>query len=179
MALPLLTATRHWKLIGLGLLVVLLAFQSFRVNSERKAKIKAQQAQVASERARAEDRANYRNAQVAAAALNKAQVAKIEAEQDRITDDVSKDYTGDLARLRAELGRVRGKAVAAAPSPARSSGASKIPNPTIRVDETTGVRLSSSQLLHGAETELQLDALITWVEKQSDGSSRREESPER
>ncbi len=162
MALPLLTVTRHWKLIGVGLLVVLLALQSFRVNSERKVKVKAQEAQVASEQARAEDRANYRNAQVAAAKMNDAQVATIEAKQEKISAEQKSNFDRDLARLRA--GGVR-QDLAAVSRPAGRAKAGSVPAPTCQSDDAN-VCVDRKVIVQAAEIELGRNALIDWINRQ-------------
>lgn len=105
-------------------------------------------------------------AQKDAKTKNEADVKRIKAEQQRITDNVSKDYERDLAGLRRELSlRLH-----------TPSGPSVAPVPNIsdtspRIDEKATMCIPASTILYAAETELQLDNLITWIENQ-EGANR-------
>lgn len=113
--------------------------------------------------ARHADQQSYAQAQSDAQAKNKAQVAKVKTEQERITGNVEKSYEADLARLRAE--RLRSPSGAPA-SPSRGPGAGK-PGTAPGGPAPEAVPLSSDDLLQAQETELQLNALIDWVEGQA------------
>lgn len=156
----------HWAKIagGIALLAFLALFLALKAEKRHSAKLQSQL--IASVEGRKADRASYQNAQVAAKAMNEAKVAKIEANQEKISADVQDDYTSDLARLRAELGRLRSKADPAAPRVANRAEAGGVPKPAQGTGGQAGVPLSPSDLLRAAELELQLDALITWVEAQ-------------
>jgi hypothetical protein len=110
------------------------------------------------------DRQAYVKAQADAAAQNKAQVAKVEQQQQKVTDDVEARYHADLARLRAE--RLRQPANPA-PQRAASSPASPAPGPATGGPGCEAMPLSGPDLLRAKETELQLNALIDWVLQQA------------
>jgi hypothetical protein len=114
---------------------------------------------------RAADRQAYIKAQADAAAANKAQVAKVEQQQQKVTDDVEARYRADLARLRAE----RGKLQPANPAPQRpaSGSGSSAPSPAPGGPGNQAVPLPPAELLRAQETELQLNALIDWVLQQA------------
>lgn len=158
-------ARGNWKAIAGGVVLVAFLVLAMLYRGEKRHSAKVEASLAAEKQARAQDRASYQNAQIAAAAMNKAQVKTIEAEQEKINADVSQDYAGDLARLRAELGRVRSKADAPARSASSSAGAGSVPKPAQGSVEAP-VQLPADKLLLAAETELQLNALITWVEAQ-------------
>lgn len=156
----------HWKLaagIG-GLIAFAILFALWKGEKRHSAKLETRIVELTD--LRKADRAAYTNAQIAAKAKNEAQVTMIEASQEEVSNDVSKDYAGDLARLRDELGRVRQQKPAPSSSPARSAQASRVPQAPERSDGAP-VPLSPSDLLLAAETELQLDALQTWIEAQA------------
>jgi hypothetical protein len=100
----------------------------------------------------------------AAEELNRQQVERITQEQKEINDDIEARYKADRERMRVELDkRLRSKA------PQGSTGnpqASPDGPPTGGIDEAAPVCIPPSQYVQGAETELQLDTLITWVEQQ-------------
>jgi hypothetical protein len=113
------------------------------------------------------DRGAYEQAQKDAAAANKAQVARVKAEQERITGNVEKSYEADLARLRAELGRRLSKSGTAAPQGAAGQpGASDLPNAAPVADDPTRLSIPSSLYVRGAELELQLERLQQWIDEQ-------------
>jgi hypothetical protein len=111
------------------------------------------------------DRTAYAKAQADAAAKNKVHVADVEAQQKRITDDVEARYRADLARLRAE----RGKLQPANPAPQRPAGkpGSSASGAAPSGPDPEAVPLPPDELLRAQETELQLNALIDWVLGQS------------
>lgn len=108
------------------------------------------------------DRAAYAQAQKDAAQANKAQVAKVEQQQQKVTSDVESDYQRKLDALRREL-RAQPKA---APGAAGSAGLSQVPDSAGGPAPEAGMPLSPDERLRAAENELQLDELITWVEQQ-------------
>jgi hypothetical protein len=115
--------------------------------------------------ARLADQTAYRNAQAAATAQNKAHVANVEAQQQRISDNVETRYRADLARLRAQRGIVQ----QANPAPQRPTGGTASPAPGTATSgpDPKAVPLPPAELLRAQETELQLNALIDWVLGQS------------
>ncbi|MES2904564.1 MAG: hypothetical protein V4696_10300 [Pseudomonadota bacterium] len=165
-AIPALAALRaRWKLIaGLGGLIALaVLLMLLRAEKRHSAKLEGRIVELIE--LRKADHANYTNAQSAAKAKNEAQVARIEVEQERITDAVSQDYAGDLARLRTELGRVRNQTAPAAQRSAGDRQASQGGNAPARADGD-GVPIPTSDDLPAAEIELRLMHLQNWVEEQ-------------
>ena len=143
---------RHWKLLGLGILCLLLAIQQVRIAS-RDNKIERQQI------ALNELRAGIKEAK----RLNEQQVQRIEKEQQEISDDIEAKYEADLARLRAELGKRLRPQSPSNPGSPQAGPDGKTPGTT---DEAARVCIPTGDYVRGAETELQLDTLITWVEEQ-------------
>ena len=149
-------AARHWKLIGLGLVCLLLAVQTVRLgaeqNSHERTKINLREVRA--------ERDNLIAAQVEARRLNDEQVQRIEKEQEAITDEVERDLTLRLERLRSEL---RSKAAPRNPGSSQASPDGKAPGGT---PQEAGVCLAPDELLRAAENEERHDQLITWIEKQ-------------
>jgi hypothetical protein len=108
------------------------------------------------------DRTAYTNAQAAAAAQNKAHVADVEAQQQRISDERLKDANDRLARLAGEL-RARGPA---AQGHSSGAGSPALPGSASGVDAAPGLCLSSEQLLRAAQDEERHAQLIQWIEQQ-------------
>ena len=110
------------------------------------------------------DARNWQAAADAATAANKAQIAKVETRQATITKDVTDDYETRLAALRAadrlranakaDRGRANGDRASALPVAAPGADGQAVP-------------FSGSDLLLAQETELQLNALIDWNERQA------------
>lgn len=110
------------------------------------------------------DRNELRAGVAEAKRLNEAQVQRIEKEQEAITNDIERKYEADRARLKRELAdRLRAKA-----PQSNSTGPQAGPNGPAPSgpDEAAKVCISTGDYVSGAETELQLDTLITWVEQQ-------------
>ena len=107
------------------------------------------------------DRASYAQAQRDAAAANKAEVARIEQQSQRITDETQTAYQRDLAELR----RLRGESAAAKGS-AGSAGAAK-DGATAGGSHADGLPVPPSDDVQAAsEIELRLMHLQNWVEQQ-------------
>jgi hypothetical protein len=114
--------------------------------------------------AREVEQREYINAQAAADAQNKAQIAKVKAEQERITGHVEQSYEADRARLRAELAkRLRPQA---AKGSAGKPGASDLPHAAPVADDPSRVSIPTDLYVRGAELELQLERLQQWVREQ-------------
>ena len=118
----------------------------------------------------------YRLAQQQAAALDAARVARVEAEQREITDEVTADYRARLADARAAAERLRQQLARAREHPAGAAGGEQLPatgDTAIRAAEAAGDRrlsLDAEELdwrLTATEQAIQLDALIDWVEAQA------------
>jgi predicted phage gp36 major capsid-like protein len=152
----LIAALKHWKLVGLGLLCLALAVQTVRLgHAENKAD---------NLRFRLKEVVAERDSLVAAAKeaerLNAAQVRRIEADQEKVNDEIERDLTARLERLRSEL-----RSKAAGSNPAGPKAGSDGEAPADPVGEA-GLCLTSDQLLRAAESEERHDQLISWVEKQ-------------
>ena len=144
---------RYWKLIGFGILCLLLAVQTWRLD---RAQDKYEDCQAGRQR----DRAAYAQAQRDAKAKNEQQVQRIVSEQDRITKDVEADLTARLERLRSEL---RSKAAPRNPGSPEAGPDGKAPG---TASDPPAMCLSPEELLRAAEDEERHDQLITWVEEQ-------------
>ena len=111
------------------------------------------------------DIARWKAASTLASTMNKATVARVETQQATITKRTTDDYQTQLAALRARLDRVRA-APAVDHRPANggavSQAASRPANPADQAVPGAGFDLQ-----YTAETELQLNALIDWVQAQA------------
>ena len=115
--------------------------------------------------AHAADIARWKAASEAATKLNKATLARVAAEQTAINKESTDEYQVRLADLRSRFDRVRRPA----PSnqrPANGDRASPVPvtAPSVAGEAVPG---PGPDLEYTAEVELQLNALISWVQKQS------------
>jgi hypothetical protein len=142
-ALACVIVVQHLALVGEKRHSAKLAHQVVQISASREA-----------------DRRAYAKAQADAAAANKAQVAKIEQQQQKVTDDVEARYRADLARLRMQSAN-------RAPSGAASDAGPSAPSSPASGPNGQAVPLPSAELLRAQETELQLNALIDWVLGQS------------
>lgn len=153
-----------WKLVGwcaLGLFVAAL-FVALKMEQAHSAKLAAQLHECTT--LRQSDRDSYAKAQADAATANRAQVAKVEQQQKEITHEVATDYARQLADLR---NRLRPQTPPAAPGATNSPGLSAIRDPAAGANGSPPMPLPPAELLRAAENELQLDQLISWVERQT------------
>lgn len=113
----------------------------------------------------------YRLAQAEAAALDRARLARVEAEQREITDDIVADYESRLGDVRARAERLRQQLGAAGEHPAGSARSVYLPaagDAAGRAAEAAGDRgLSIEERLIATEQALQLQALIEWTTRQA------------
>lgn len=138
----------------------------WRANSHLRDGIKAERA------AHAQTQANFRKAQEEAEARQKANLARVAKAQEEITDETVTDYRARLADLHARYDRLRTQGNRSASG---NTGLSAVPDAASRIDETPGENgLPAPDALIASEQALQLDALITWVERQA----KVETSPE-
>ena len=114
--------------------------------------------------AHAADIARWKAASEAATALNKRGIERVVTEQKGITDAVSSDYESRLADLRARW--VRDRKAPINQRPANGDRASPVPDSAPGVNGEA-VPFPEHDLLTAAETELQLNALISWVQRQT------------
>jgi hypothetical protein len=92
--------------------------------------------------------------------LNEQQIQRIEREQQEISDEVSRNLTARLERLRSEL---RSKAAPRNPGSPKAGADGQAPGGT---DEAAGLCLAPDELLRAAENEERHDQLISWIEEQ-------------
>ena len=113
--------------------------------------------------ARKVDRANYEAASKQAEVQNKAQVAADETKRAAISKESNDAYQAQLAALRSDFAR-RMRAQTH-PGSASAGGVSTVSAPAGGVD---GEAMSGADpgILYTAETELQLNSLIDWVQRQ-------------
>lgn len=151
-----------WRLIGMAALALFIAalMGALKIERAQNGKLKSQIERVTE--ARAADRAAYEAAQKLAETRNRAKVAEIELEQERITADATQSLSARLERLRRELRQT--------PSPAPGAAG----RPGSPADGTTPggtpgeaqVCIPTSKYVLGAEYEEKLDQWITWYERQ-------------
>jgi hypothetical protein len=153
----------HWRTAaGIGALIALAVLFAL-YKGERRHSAKLQTQLTASIDGRKQDRASYVSAQAAAAALNKAQVATIEAQQEKVSAEQKSSYQRDLARLRASGVR---QDLAAPVRVASGAKAGSVPAPAC-VSSREDVCVARARVLQGAESELAKNALIDWVNAQA------------
>ena len=157
-----LTALRHWKIIGMGLLCLLLAVSVVRGNHFRNQRDQARINLNECREGRKADREAYAQAQRDAKAKNEAEVARIEKEQEQISAEAKSRYQRDLDRLR--NGGLR-KDLAAPKGSAGCATASADGKAAAGVDAEV-MCLDRSVVLQAAEAELRLNSLIDWVTEQ-------------
>lgn len=153
-----------------GLLVSLaLAFLAFHEWSEarhwHKQSNQYQALYTAEQKTLEETVANYRNAAAQAEASDKANAARVKAQQDQISKEQSDDYETRLAAARAEYQRLRG-ASTANPGSSASSAVSVVPDAAGGPDGAAGQDELSDRYICTAQS-IQLDALIKWNAKQA------------
>lgn len=153
-----------WKLIGWAAIAFafIACLAALRMEQAQNDKLKAQLHECTT--LRQSDRDSYAKAQADAAKTNREQVAKVEQQQKEITHEIATDYARQLADLR---NRLRSQAAPAAPGATGTTGSSAIRDPAAGADGQAGVPLPPAELLRAAENELQLDQLISWVERQT------------
>jgi hypothetical protein len=95
--------------------------------------------------------------------LNKEQVQRIVSEQEKINGDIETRYRADRERMQRELAdRLRRQTHNGNTQGTGTGSNGKAPGGS---DEAAPVCIPPSQYVQGAETELQLDTLIDWVEQ--------------
>ena len=121
---------------------------------------------IKAERARyAETVANFKDAQAKAELAQKANLARVSIQQRNITDETLDDYNRRVADLRARYQRLLSQGNRSASGNAAMPA---IPDATGRIDEAADENgLPAADALTASEQALQLDALITWVERQA------------
>ena len=113
----------------------------------------------------AETVASFRDAQAKAELAQKANLARVSIQQRTITDETLDDYNRRVAVLRARYQRLLSQGNRSA-----SGGADlpAIPDTSGRINEAPVENgLPAADALTASEQALQLDALITWIERQA------------
>jgi hypothetical protein len=121
---------------------------------------------IKAERARyAEMVANFRDAQAKAELAQKANLARVAIQQRNITDETLDDYNRRVADLRERYKRLLAQGNRSASG---NPDLPTIPDATSGIDEAPKQDgLPAADALTASEQALQLDALITWVERQA------------
>ena len=158
--LALLGKLNIWQILCIGLFMAAALFYVQRNNARDDldtARINLRECR----QGRIDDRKAYEDAQRKAHEANLADVARKEAESQRISNERQADLNARLERLRSEL-RKPGSAKGSAGRP----GISETRPATPGTDGPPALCLSSEELLRAAEDEERHDQLITWVEQQ-------------
>lgn len=157
--------TRYpWQSAAIALLVA--CAWLWRANNGLHDAIKAERA------AHAQTVANFRDAQAKAELAQKANLARVSIQQRNISDETLDDYNRRVADLRERYKRLLAQGNRGASG---NPDLPAIPNATSGIDEAPKQDgLPAADALTASEQALQLDALITWVERQA----KVENSPE-
>jgi len=168
--------------IAVGLaLAALLITQKFETRHWKKQSAGFEQLYLREQASVAATIANYRASADQARAADKANAARVAAEQKSINQRTRHDFESRLAAARADFDRLRIQFHAPAdPGPGRGSPLSGMAAPAGGAAQTTSEdRLSRSDRLTATEQAIQLDELIKWVRRQAevDNSPKAVASP--
>jgi hypothetical protein len=155
-----LSALWKWLFGGSLFLCIILgiALKLERIHSHKLAQRNAELTEL-----RAQDKANYENAQRSAKALNDAQIQRVKAQQEQITHEVTSNLNARLESIRGELQREAEAARRAAGRP--PAGVSS--DAPCRAVDPAWMCLSPQEHVRAAENEERHDQLIDWNLKQS------------
>lgn len=145
-----------WKYLSGGLLFLTLIL-GIALHMERVHGRKLERRNTELVELRKADRASYEAAQAQAQANNQAQVHKIEAQHEAVTDRIRTDYRRDLDRLRAQSGVPQGSA-----GGAKAPGVPQAPGGA----HADGVPPAPCDHLCASEIELRLLYLQNWIADQ-------------
>lgn len=175
--------TALWKFLGLrgaialGLAIALAVavLRADAISAERDLAhdrlTDAVQARDAERAAHQQTKKRYRSAQAEAEALERARLARVKAEQQEITDEVVAVYRLRLADARARAEQLRVQLGRAGEHPAGSPGGEYLSGTGTAAAGIDGAApdpgLSLYERLVATEQAIQLDALISWVERQA------------
>lgn len=125
--------------------------------------------QVDAERgAHRQTKANWIAAATAAEQAETARLARVERQQERISDDTARNYASELDALRARYNRLRAQAGTGAAGAADRVAVRGLSAAAGGADAAAGDdRFSLERRLNASEIALQLDALIDWIERQA------------
>lgn len=116
-------------------------------------------------------KANFRAAQARAAQLEAERLLRVEREQQEITDEVTADYRRRLADARARAEQLRAEPGRTGEHPAGAADRDRLPAAGDAAGRADGAAahpgLSDYERLVATEQAIQLDALISWVERQA------------
>ena len=162
-------------------LSILLAFQKIETHHWKKQSASFEQLYHQEQSGFATTVANYRAAADQARAADKANLARVSADQAAITERTANDYEARLAAARAEYQRLRVQSQAAADPGARGRAPLPgLPAAPGGASQASGEdRLSQSDALSATEQAIQLDELIKWIKAQAavDNNSKAGSSP--
>lgn len=151
--------------------VLLLALSAWlwRANNGLHDSLKAERA------AHAQTVANFKKAQADAEAVQAHNLARVAKAQKDVTDETLDDYNRRVADLRARYKRLLDQGNRSASG---NPDLPAVPNATSGTDAAAQQDgLSSADALTASEQALQLDALITWVERQAKVETSPGENP--
>lgn len=160
-------ACRRWKLFGVGLLILAIGLQTWRLSNAREA--------LEDERtAHAQFRSDVEKASAEARRRNAEQVLRIERDQDTITQEVSRDYQDRIAELNRRIAALRLRPSTGNQGSARNPEAGPVPeSPGGADDPAQDSGLSTEERIIATEQAIQLDALQQWIRRQQ-GVNREE-----
>lgn len=150
-------AKHPWQSASLALLVA--CAWLWRANNGLHDTIKAERAHYA------ETVANFKKAQADAEALQAHNLARVAKAQKEVTDETLDDYNRRVADLRERYKRLLAQGYRSAPIDAQMSTVSDTAATVNAAAQQDG--LPAADALTASEQALQLDALITWVERQA------------
>jgi hypothetical protein len=150
-------------------LAILLVVQKGETRHWKKQSAQFEQRFVAEQSVLAQTVANYRAAADAARADDRANLARVGADQRAINERTSNDFEARLAAARSLARRLRGEA-AGAPADRGAGRGAPMPGlsaaPRGTAQGAGHDRLPGADALLATEQAIQLDELIKWVEKQ-------------
>ena len=160
--------TRYPLQCALAVAIVACAWL-WRANSGLQDAIKTERA------AHAQTVANFKKAQADAEAVQAHNLARVAKSQKDVTDETLDDYNRRVADLRARYKRLLDQGNRSASG---NPDLPAVPNATSGTDAAAQQDgLPAADALTASEQALQLDALITWVERQSKVKTSPEENP--
>lgn len=166
---------RLWGAIGpegllLALMAAALGWQVWTAQGLRHQLTKAVAAAGAERASHQRTKDLYRLAQQTAQRMEAQRILRVQAQQRTISDEVESDYRARLAAARADVARLRAEARTRADRAVGNINVPGVPAAANGPVEAAGDGLPADELtwrLLATEQAIQLDALITWVERQA------------
>jgi hypothetical protein len=164
--------------VGLAL-AVLLVVQKGETRHWKKQSASFEQLYATERAALAGTVANYRAAAETARSADKANAARVAADQRAINERTASDYETRLAAARARANRLQFAAKGSAdPGPRGGAPMPAVPTPPGRTAEGADQgRLSDADALIATEQAIQLDELIKWVRQQAEVDAKVDKGP--